>query len=521
MSATTTEAQPEVFSIDFLSSIPEEALTNGPAARVYATQLAAQRAKREYEWAYERVEEDWERQNRAGHLPIGEIENSPSVRAARQEMETAQRVEREAQAEIGGIVFCVASDNIEKIESKLESLNRKAAKLGTDPISLTKTDETILLDYQYEDGPWDGPQSHSVFEHRFCVLAGPTPKVEGFEFLASIEVTPAGNVVKKMHPWAWAIRNNLRDEEAGREALEAIDLTRFRDTGNLCEHCHTERDRKDTFVVFNRTTGETKQVGRSCLRDYTGRNNPEAILKALEQYFEFFRSLSAPGSERVIPTDTYLAHCAAVIRIDGGKFIPRSSHSGTPTADSARSNFWNMVSQTRDRDNRPMWVEPTDADAAHALKVLNWARNEWDESSDFAYNVKTTLSNPSVPRKGYGIAAAVFSAYDRAQARVEQQKVEESKERGFIGEIKERITFTAKLVRTRWIEDHYSYDQNSKPLYIFEDEKGNQIKWFSSRDLSLVEDVPYSITATVIKHEDHPQYGKSTQVNRAKVQEVK
>ena len=37
-----------------------------------------------------------------------------------------------------------------------------------------------------------------------------------------------------------------------------------------CDHCKTERNRKDTYIVRNVKTGEFKQVGKRCLEDYTG-----------------------------------------------------------------------------------------------------------------------------------------------------------------------------------------------------------------------------------------------------------
>ena len=37
-----------------------------------------------------------------------------------------------------------------------------------------------------------------------------------------------------------------------------------------CDHCETTRRRKTTVLVRSETDGEVRQVGRSCLFEYTG-----------------------------------------------------------------------------------------------------------------------------------------------------------------------------------------------------------------------------------------------------------
>lgn len=55
----------------------------------------------------------------------------------------------------------------------------------------------------------------------------------------------------------------------------------------MCEHCGSNRRRKDTYIVRNTVTGEFKQVGRSCLKDFTGGLDASAVA----QYISFFDEL--------------------------------------------------------------------------------------------------------------------------------------------------------------------------------------------------------------------------------------
>jgi hypothetical protein len=193
----------------------------------------------------------------------------------------------QAQAEIGGVVMCIETEaNLPKAIKRMESLSKRAVKLGLDPITLKVTDETVILNYAYD---YDGTYTHDAdFLHTYCILSGGTPKVEGFHFLASIEHTPAGNLVKKVPVLSAQMRGLVASgpEDKAREALEAIDVTKYRTVDPTCDHCGLIRSRKDTYLVYNDATGEIKQVGRTCLRDYTGADNPEAIVKFLEMYFE-------------------------------------------------------------------------------------------------------------------------------------------------------------------------------------------------------------------------------------------
>ena len=50
-----------------------------------------------------------------------------------------------------------------------------------------------------------------------------------------------------------------------------------------CDHCETSRRRKTTVLVRSETDGEVRQVGRSCLFDYTG-IDPELLVRFYNYY---------------------------------------------------------------------------------------------------------------------------------------------------------------------------------------------------------------------------------------------
>ena len=110
-----------------------------------------------------------------------------------------------------------------------------------------------------DDGYWD--------YYEFCdiTVSAPDLKFDGWTFCAS--VTDIG-----------ADQNLL-------SVAEGVELPdRFRNTDhNKCEHCNKSRNRKETFIVGNES-GEFKQVGRSCLKDFLG-HHIDGKISALTEWF--------------------------------------------------------------------------------------------------------------------------------------------------------------------------------------------------------------------------------------------
>ena len=77
-----------------------------------------------------------------------------------------------------------------------------------------------------------------------------TAIVNGWQFAASLEYTDKGNII------------------SGVEGIEIPE--RYYKCAPWCEHCKTARDRKYSFIVRNTESGEFKQVGKACLKDFTG-----------------------------------------------------------------------------------------------------------------------------------------------------------------------------------------------------------------------------------------------------------
>jgi hypothetical protein len=123
---------------------------------------------------------------------------------------------------------------------------------------------------------------------------------------ATIQHTPEGNILRTV------------------PGFETLLPARFRSCDTACEHCNTDRIRKDTYVL-QAEAGEWKQVGRNCLADFlrtgdaSGWCEMAEILASLAGEMEGFEDGGefACGEHTGYPMAALLAQVACIVRQDG------------------------------------------------------------------------------------------------------------------------------------------------------------------------------------------------------------
>jgi len=459
----------------------------------------------------------WSRAAGAGDPSVMTAAERAYAQTVYAEYEAADEAMREAQAEIGGIVFRIPEQNIAMLEERIDKLNKRADKLGVEPVTLTGHEDTEIRTRI------DGVEKITVY--RFVVITGQSPRLAGWRFVATLEHDDEQNAIIRRLP--------TFDGEA--------DLTAYRKaTPDNCDHCGFRRRRKDTYIVQHED-GTLKQVGSNCLVDFLGGASPASIARWMEYVADLMDALEDDESEfyggsapQRIPTDHYLTHVACMIRESGWQ--SRSSaydFGGYPTADAAISNMENMVKKARDRQGSPLWTDTTDEDAAKADAAIEWVRGFADTDdevaalSEFEYNMFTILKADSITHRQLGIAAYAVEGYRRNVEKIarEQARAKTVEQSDYIGTVGDKVELTVTLVSEFRIEDRYSYNGGTKPLYTFVDDDGNQIKWFSSRDIAELAETGVKVTlkGTIKSHDDgtgrygDKNYGKSTVLTRCKV----
>jgi len=165
--------------------------------------------------------------------------------------------------------YKILSSRLPKVAAKFEKLNRRAEKLGVPGVSF-KVENTYTEEKRVPPA-WDefgvapaSPWVKVVNEYADVSFQGEAPKIEGWEFCAVIE--PLGKDA-----------NILRVVPGVGELPE-----KYRTAPNGCDHCHTNRRRKATYVVRETATGTYKKVGSTCIQDFLGGKTPDQILATLE-----------------------------------------------------------------------------------------------------------------------------------------------------------------------------------------------------------------------------------------------
>lgn len=377
--------------------------------------------------------------------------------------------------------FQIPEANYHKLVEKIGALNKKATKLGATLVVF----ET--LGSKFEE--WTSPDGEKVPVKVYEVeVTGEAPKLNGWQFVAKIEFNRVGNVIYKI----------------GNDEVPEY----YRDCAPWCDHCKVIRQRKSTYLVVNEA-GEFKQVGSTCLKDFTGHANPEKLAQWAEYLIDFYSEAAdsewdpdgyQDGSD-YLNAQTYLAYTAWSIRNHGWTSrgdVYDGTKQGPATADLALNALFAKYDQ----------AEILESDQELAKATIEWVRNEVvakDSLNDYEHNLTVVLADDYITFKQVGIAASAIVAYKREQEhRAEQEKAKDSE---YVGTIKKRQVFENLELLTSWsIEGYYGLTH----IYKFVDQSGNVLVWFSSSFKDWDNGDKFSGKATVKKHEEYKGIKQTT-----------
>ena len=405
----------------------------------------------------------------------------------------------------------MSEGKLSRLKEKVEALNKKAAKIGLPPITLTTSGQRFMqrvhseeyaprsdsLMHFFRAEPMGyvlkkGETSAGIIKQLNVKMEGQPPKIAGWSFVASIDHTDKGNILRGV---------------PGGGGVPA----KYRTVKPVCEHCNQERMRNNTFVLRH-DSGETKQVGRTCLKDFLGHQSAEHMAGVASNTWEVFREASGDdflGGEdgganaHYIDTKNYLSHVAADMRQFGWISRAAAEDSGKmSTADSAMARM---------RSGQP--VSPEDAAQADAART--WIQTMPADKSggnDFLHNISVVARSEGITRHELGLAAAIVRAYQKDQE--ESRAKVDTLPSAYQGTIGQRGKFPGLTLNAVIpIEGYYGMTY----LHHFSDADGNQFKWFASVNAMSVGQT-YDIDATVKGHEEY-KGTRQTVLTRAKVSE--
>ena len=435
------------------------------------------------------------------------------------------------------MTFTVYASQAEDVKKRLDRLAKKAAGYSI-PFSYIMSDvhpETVCV---WDTGYGTGPSGAMIQMQRevgrytveavdFDIECEDLIRANGWTLRAKVEHGEAGNIVS-------AIGNKSVEHE-------------WYTTPAHCEHCKTNRFRAVTYFCENES-GEVRQVGRTCLRDYTGINPATAAMWAeVRDVFDKEFAIKdcdedewkEHSSSMMYDVERVLAYAYDAIK----EFGYRKSGELGSTRDVVTERTCSYGSPSTEGKEKASaickWLAGLDEKARATDAALNALRDEynggseagdgkywskyqeindaWDVPSDLERNCISLALSGYATTKHFGRLAYMPVAYEQymeRKARAEQREAERATavaSSKYVGTVGKRLTIkteSAKLV-TSW-EGYYGVTF----LYRFVDADGNVYVWRASKSIEVRDGM--TIKGTVKEHSEYKGI-KQTVVTRCAV----
>lgn len=306
------------------------------------------------------------------------------------------------------------------------------------------------------------------------------------------------------------------DPEAGLITRCAPGVTEISRDGlreGWCDHCKTDRARLNTYLVINNATGEHRQVGSTCIKDFLGWTAMPVFLDTDSVTDDVESTLGGGGyAERRWTVDTALAVAWAAVQAYG--FVPAGSYDGCPTKHVVAAALDPRTPADRQLAEA---LRPYVADAAQQAKTIReWILSDaFGGSSEYVINMKAVIGADSVGARNLGLVASAPQAWARGMERDLIRRAQAAEiVNEHIGAPKDKITVTVTIKSIRYVENAYG----TSTVYTLLTTDGHLLAWFATRSAlgDKTDGTQYKITATIKGHEEY-QGTKRTKITRAKV----
>ena len=389
--------------------------------------------------------------------------------------------------------------NLPRLEKKLSRISGKCEKLGI-PFRYEQVEEVTEKVVVR-----DCPIPHTEYKRYIIVDVEGTAIVNGWEFIGSIEHTGSGNIIK---------------------TVRKVDVPeRYFNAHPVCEHCGTARNRANTYLVRNIESGEFKQVGKSCLCDFTHGMSAEYAANMISLYDELIAGGKPVegGYKNYLSRDDYIRFVAETINRFG--YVKQNPEHYVRTTARRALQYYNAYYGGRcelttkevnayKREMEEVNFNPESEQVNEEVQsALEWVKGIAPTNTYFN-NLKTVCALEYVTAENCGLLASLFPAYQRhkEQEKQEAEKEQQAASSNYVGQIKERISFLAKEIKcvTSWDSDF-----GTVHLYKMVDCAGNVYTW---KTQSIIEEIASGakVTGTVKAHNEFHGI-KQTDLARCKI----
>ena len=407
--------------------------------------------------------------------------------------------------------FAILEGNMDRLLNKLVSIENKCKKFGCSFHFKRVGEEFREVKHVDEFG--------RVIAKETCkfiiVEAEGVAKVNDWRFIATIDHTPNGNVIRKFD-------------------YDAVIPEKYFTGDSFCEHCNTKRRRGQTCLVYNDVTCEWKQVGKSCLQLFTNGLSAEDVARYISWYDEIIRGeepYTGCHIDRYYDVKQTLLYAKECVN----KFGYFNSQSPRSTADRswdyicAHEGWIKWIGEEGRKRllaemNEVNFNAESDENVTFVEGALEWIRNKDVEGNDYLHNLQVIAAVDQFKMKDHNMLVSLVTAYQRELdhiAKVEREKkTAEENPSEYQGQVGQRITFVPSSIKCVYSSDSQF---GTSWLYSIEDVNHNIYTWFTSKFIDCSEEsetVITSITGTVKGHSEFRGV-KQTEMTRCKLTEEK
>ena len=395
------------------------------------------------------------------------------------------------------MLYNIPEQNIDRLRKKIVNIQKKCARYGcefrynevgdhieTKTIRDSETGDVYTLTTKYIDVEVEG-----------------VARIGNWSFAGTIDHLETGNII-----------NLVSDTFKAPE--------RYLKCSPKCEHCNKIRSRKNTFLVYNNDTHEYKQVGRTCLKDYTGLDaefcaRMESFFHSVKESEDVEYTRTSHSEYTYFGVEDVLIHAYHLIKKDGyKKSLYSMDYDWNPEYTSTKEDVLSWFH--KDTYNWSKFV-PEDEDIQYVEEVIEYFRNiNSEDSNDFMNKLHVICSEEYVSAKHIGLLVACLPTYyriledkKRDEERRNQQELEQGSEH--VGEIGDKLEVKCSTFKTV-----YSFDTQfgTSWIYRFTDSNNNVYTWTTST--CVEDDKVVSIKGTVKKHDEYRGV-KQTVLTRCRV----
>ncbi len=425
--------------------------------------------------------------------------------------------------------YQVPATKLDRLKEQIDQLNKRTKRLGLAAIQISinpdpskvvhefRSDDAADHRHRYTDAlPGQQVETPSgyhptghVLPYHTVTVQGEKPQIDGWEFVAVLEPVQLDdgtweNFVR-MVPGYPGIPQDLRH--------------RLGD----CDHCHTKRNRKETFVLRSTRPQDQqgdssrafKVVGRNCLKDFTGGHyDPHALAQAAELLFALNDAAVQASDDgdawgngesrqnKTFDLQQVLEWTSRMMQVFG--WVSRSKANESylsglvATADHVIGVLVRPKEQTQAWEDFRTKNQPTNQDQQRAEAAIAWAIEQTDSDNDYLRNVNLVARMGYTTSGTFGVAVSILAAYDRATEKA--QEAVRSQASLHQGEIGKRQVFKLTVVSIFGAEGQYGTTHIHKML----DRDGNIFTWFASPGSGCLErGKELTLKATVKAHDEY------------------